>query len=217
MPIRQAWSLLISTFAPTLNRHTAYTCNLRLRPFATRQISYFHPPRMSDSESDGFRIADDSGSDDFVAAPKAKKAAPVKKAVASSSKAPKVCALSNIERSELTRERPQPSRKLQRRSNHLDPRRMLPMSLSRNMTLTPTNRRRNQRQSRRLRSSTVMTRTSQLETGLQNRRVPVKCTRRYVRLLCQSTILQLTCSYRNLSMYSNDPIRTLVQLKLSHR
>jgi hypothetical protein len=46
---------------------------------------------MSDSESDGFRIADDSGSDDFAApAPKAKKAAPAKKAVATSSKAAKV-------------------------------------------------------------------------------------------------------------------------------
>jgi hypothetical protein len=47
---------------------------------------------MSDSESDGFRIADDSGSDDFAApAPKAKKVAPAKKAVATSSKATKVC------------------------------------------------------------------------------------------------------------------------------
>jgi len=48
---------------------------------------------MSDSESDGFRIADDSGSDDFVAPSKVvKKAAPAKKAAASSSKATKVCA-----------------------------------------------------------------------------------------------------------------------------
>jgi hypothetical protein len=47
---------------------------------------------MSDSESDGFRIADDSGSDDFVAPSKAvKKAAPVKKVAASSSKTTKVC------------------------------------------------------------------------------------------------------------------------------
>jgi len=48
---------------------------------------------MSDSESDGFRMADDSGSDDFVAPSKVvKKAAPAKKAAASSSKATKVCA-----------------------------------------------------------------------------------------------------------------------------
>lgn len=46
---------------------------------------------MSDSESDGFRIADDSGSEDFApAAPKAKKAAPAKKAAASTSKVTKV-------------------------------------------------------------------------------------------------------------------------------
>jgi DNA topoisomerase-2 len=51
---------------------------------------------MSDSESDGFRIADDSGSDDFVVAPKAKKAAPAKKVVASGSKATKVCVSLNL-------------------------------------------------------------------------------------------------------------------------
>jgi len=46
---------------------------------------------MSDSESDGFLIADDSGSEDFApAAPKAKKAAPAKKAAASTSKVTKV-------------------------------------------------------------------------------------------------------------------------------
>ena len=46
---------------------------------------------MSDSESDGFRIADDSGSEDFApAASKAKKAAPAKKAAASTSKVTKV-------------------------------------------------------------------------------------------------------------------------------
>jgi hypothetical protein len=56
---------------------------------------------MSDSESDGFRIADDSGSDDFAAPVKAKKAAPAKKAAASSSKATKVCASTCVVRSEL--------------------------------------------------------------------------------------------------------------------
>lgn len=46
---------------------------------------------MSDSESQNdFQMDDDSGSDGYVAAVKPKKAAPVKKAAASSSKATKV-------------------------------------------------------------------------------------------------------------------------------
>jgi len=57
---------------------------------------------MSDSESDGFRIANDSGSDDFLAPSKVvKKAAPAKKTAASSSKATKVCAQPRSWRSEL--------------------------------------------------------------------------------------------------------------------
>ena len=93
MPFRLACSSLISTLRPTLTQHITYESRLRIQLPFTRQLTAFQPLRMSDSESDGFRIADDSGSDDFVAPSKAvKKAAPAKKAAASSSKATKVCA-----------------------------------------------------------------------------------------------------------------------------
>jgi len=93
MPIRLAWSSLISTLRPTLIRPIAYNSRLRLQPFFTRQLTASQSLGMSDSESDGFRIADDSGSEDFVAPSKVvKKAVPAKKAAASSSKATKVCA-----------------------------------------------------------------------------------------------------------------------------
>jgi hypothetical protein len=45
---------------------------------------------MSDSESDGFHMASDDGSDGYAAPVKTKKVAPTKKATATASKAPKV-------------------------------------------------------------------------------------------------------------------------------
>ena len=92
MPFRLAWSSILSALRPTLTRHIRSNTRPRIQlPFA-RQLTALQPLRMSDSESDGFRIADDSGSDDFVAPSKVvKKAAPAKKAAASGSKATKVC------------------------------------------------------------------------------------------------------------------------------
>lgn len=105
MPIRLAWSSLLPIARTILKRHTAYDPRSRFQPYITRQFTASQPLRMSDSESDGFRIADDSGSDDFVAPSKVvKKSAPAKKAAtASSSKAPKVGTSTHIvRRSELT-------------------------------------------------------------------------------------------------------------------
>jgi len=95
MPLRLLYTHILSTLRPTfrqsLPKHIYYIRDTQVQHLTARHFHHFHPVRMSDSESDGFRIADDSGSEDFApAAPKAKKAAPAKKAAASTSKVTKV-------------------------------------------------------------------------------------------------------------------------------